>query len=88
MKLAHYQMLDAFQRRDIEEIYRLFKAQFKIDFDTAHAEVVVDDPYSSDEIILYLSKDFYSWNDWEGFYYNTFNTAIDPMLRIMFQVKQ
>jgi len=88
MKLAHYQMLDAFQRRDIDEIYRLFKAQFKIDFDTAHAQVVVDDPYACNEILLYRSKEYYSWSDWECFYSNTFAAAVDPMLRIVFAMKE
>ena len=88
MKLNHYLMLDAFQRRDIDEIYRLFKAQFGIDFDTAHAEVVVDDPYAGNEILLYRSKEYYSWSDWEGFYSNTFIDTIHPLLRVVFAMKQ
>ena len=88
MKLNHYLMLEAFQRRDIEEIYRLFKAQFGIGFDTSSAEVVVDDPYAGNEILMYRSNEYYSWSDAEGFYSNTFVDAINPLLRVVFAMKR
>lgn len=88
MKLAHYQMVEAFQRRDMDEIYRLFKAQFGIDFDTASAEVMDDNPYYGDEIVMYRSKEYYSWSTTEGFYSDTFVDTFYPRLRVVFAMKQ